>query len=115
MIDEITDQEIEDIWKTENPRDVEDVRLNGKYVWQTAKRVCDFINMHEDLIMITSFGEYRIVMKKVMMVIKESHNTERKRRHTPRKKITDEVMALRKRAKALIQDIRRKGIGTDEI
>ena len=64
----------------------EPIRLNGKYVWETAKRVCDFINAHEDLIRITTFGEYRVVMKKVMMVIKEAHNVEGKRRQTARKK-----------------------------
>ena len=46
-------------------------------MWETAKRVCDFINTHEDLIHITTFGEYREVMRKVMKVIKEAHHTER--------------------------------------
>ena len=46
-----------------------------------------------------------------MMVIKEAHNTERKRRELSRKKKSDEVIAQRQRAKALIRDIRRKGIG----
>ena len=77
--------------------------------------MCDFINTHEDLIAITSFGEYRAVMKKVMVVIQEAHSTERKRRQTSRKKKSDEVLARRQRAKALIQDIRRKGIGKEEI
>ena len=44
------------------------------------KRVCDFINAHEDLIAITTFGEYREVMKKAMKVKKEAHNVERKMR-----------------------------------
>ena len=64
VYDEITDGEIEEIWRKVCPDDVENVRLNGKYVWETAKRVCDFINAHEDLIAITTFGEYRDVMKK---------------------------------------------------
>ena len=79
VYDEITDDEIEAIWKIEVP-DEENVRLNGKCVWETAKRVCDYINAHDDLICITSSGEYRKVMLKVMWVIKEAHNVERKRR-----------------------------------
>ena len=70
---EITEQEIEEIWRKEDPSDDEPIRLNGKYVWGTAKRVCGFINAHESLINITTFGEYRSVMKKVMLVIKEAH------------------------------------------
>ena len=65
--------------------------MNGKYVWETAKRVCDFINTHEDLIHITSFGEYRVVMNKIMRVIKEAHIREKKRRQTSRKKRSDEI------------------------
>ena len=91
----------------------EPIRLNGKYVWETVKRVCDFINAQEDLITITSFGEYRAAMKKVMLVIKEAHNTERKRRQSSRKKKRDEVVARRQRAKALMRDIRRKGMGKE--
>ena len=79
VYDEITEDEIEEIWNREDPGD-KPVRLNGKYVWEVAKRVCNFINAHEELIQITSFGEYRMVMNKVMRVIKEAHNTERKRR-----------------------------------
>ena len=63
----------------ENPGD-EPIRLNGKCVWETAKCVCDYINAHEELIQITSFCEYREVMRKVMGVIREAHNTEKKRR-----------------------------------
>ena len=66
VYDEITEKEIEEIWQREVPDRYEPIRLNGKYVWETAKRVCDYINAHEDLITITSFGEYRSVMKKVM-------------------------------------------------
>ena len=57
--DEITDDEMMEICRREDRDDDEPVRLNGKYVWETAKRVCDFINAHEDLIAITTFGEYR--------------------------------------------------------
>ena len=32
VYDEITDNEIEEIWKRESPDDEEPVRLNGKYV-----------------------------------------------------------------------------------
>ena len=78
VYDEITEDEIAEIWKMEMPDNEEPIRLNGKYVWETAKRVCDFINTHEDFIHITTFGEYRRVMLKVMKVIKEAYNVERK-------------------------------------
>ena len=84
MFDEITDDEIEEIWRRDDQDTEEPVRLNGKYVWETAKRVRDFINAHEDIITITTFGEYRVMMRKVMRVIKEAHNTERKRMQTSR-------------------------------
>ena len=54
VFDSITDEEMEEIWKRKC-QDEEDVRLNGKYVWEAAKRVCDFVNTHEDLIAIRSF------------------------------------------------------------
>ena len=44
----------------------ESVRLDGKYVRENTKRVCEFINAHEDLITITTLGEYREVMKRVI-------------------------------------------------
>ena len=47
--------------------------------------MCNFINAHEDLIHITSFGEYKKVMKNVM-VIREAGNVEQKRRETTRQK-----------------------------
>ena len=106
VFDEITEVEIEEIWRRTEPGEEEPVRLNGKYVWETAKRVCDFINAHEDLIRITSFGEYRVVMKKIMAVIKEAHNVERKRRHTAKKTKSDESKARIQRAKALIVRIK---------
>ena len=39
VFDEITEEEIEEIWMREEPDDEGIVRLNGKYVWETAKRV----------------------------------------------------------------------------
>ena len=114
VYDEITEAEIEEIWKREGPDDDEPIRLNGKYVWETAKRVCDFINTHEDLIAITTFGEYREVMKKVMSVIKEARNVERKRRQSSRKKKKDETKSRTQKAKTLISTIRR-GLRRDEI
>ena len=99
----------------EPPDDDEQVRLNGKMVWETAKRVCDFINAHEDLIHITTFGEYRDVMRRVMKVIKEAHNVEKKRRQTSRKRKREEVTIKTQRAKALIFDIRRGQLRKEEI
>ena len=69
VYDQITNEEIEEIWRRETSDDYEAVRLNGKYVWETAKRVRDFIKVHEDMIHITSFREYKEVMMKVMRVI----------------------------------------------
>ena len=57
VYDEITDEEIEEIWRRDDPDYEEPVRLNGKYVWETAKRVCDYINGNEDLITIKTIGE----------------------------------------------------------
>ena len=115
VYDEITQDEIEEIWKRQD-LDIEgSVRLNGKYVWATAKRVCDFINRRDDLIRITTFGEYRKVMMKVMSVIKEAHNVERKRRQTTRKKKLGETAVRKQRAKALVSMIRRGGMKKEEI
>ena len=80
VYDEITDNEIEEIWMREAPGEDEPIRLNGKYFWETAKRVCDYINAHEDIIKIASFGDDRLVMRKVANVIKEAQNVEWKRR-----------------------------------
>ena len=55
VYDDITEKEIEEMWKADIPDTGEDIRLNGKFVWETAKRMCDFINAHDDLIHITSF------------------------------------------------------------
>ena len=105
MFDEIAENEIEEIWRKGDNTDDEPIRLNGKCVWETARRVCDFINAHED-IKITSLGEYRVVMLKVMRVIKEAHNVERKRRQTSHKKKSDDAMTRTQRAKALICDVK---------
>ena len=86
MFDEITEEEIEEIWTREDPDEDEPFRLNGKCVWETPKRVCDLINTHDDLIHITAFGEYRRAMLKVIRVIKEADNVERKRRQTKRRR-----------------------------
>ena len=115
VFDEITEVEIEEIWRRAEPDQEEPVRLNGKYVWQTAKRVCNFINEHEELINITSFGEYPVVMKKIMAVIKEAHSVERKRRQTAKKKKSDDSKARFQRAKALIARIKQGRIEKDEI
>ena len=115
VYDEITDDEILEIWRCESPDESEAIRLNGKYVWDVAKRVCSFINAHDDLIHITTFGEYREVMLKVMKVIKEAHNVERKRRQTKRKERSDAATARTQRAKALISRIKQGRIGREEI
>ena len=109
VFDEITENEIEEIWKEEDLSDNEPIRLNGKNVWETAKQVCDYINAHEELINIASLGEDRVVMKKAMIVIKEAHNTERKRRHSSRKKKSDDVRTITQRAKSPIFDVKRWG------
>ena len=46
VYEEITEEEIDEIWKRGEPDEDENIRLNGKHVWETAKRVCDFINTH---------------------------------------------------------------------
>ena len=108
VFDEITEDEIEEIWNREGSNDDEPVRLNGKNVWEIARRVCDFINAHDDFIHITSFREYRVVMLKVMRVIKEAHNAERKRRRTSRNKRNDEAKVKTQIAKALIAIVERR-------
>ena len=115
VYDEITEDEIEDIWKREDPDEDEPIRLNGKYVWEAAKRVCDYINAHEGIIHITTLGEYREVMKKMIKVIKEAHNVERKRRQTARKKKSEEASKRTQKAKSLISEIRRREINKEEI
>ena len=50
VYDEIMEAEIEEIWMREAPDEGDAIRLNGKYVLETSKRACDFINAHEDII-----------------------------------------------------------------
>ena len=115
VCDEITESEIGEIWQREDPTEDEIIRLNGKYVLETAKRECDFINSHKGLIRITSFGEYREVMKKVTKVIKEAHSVERKRRQTSRKKRSEDAVKRTQKAKSLIAEIRRREMSKEEI
>ena len=82
---------------------------------ETAKRVCNFVNSHDDLIHITTFGEYREVMKKVMMVIREAHNAERKRRQSSRKKKREDAKAKMQRVKALIAIIKQGKMRKEQI
>ena len=115
VYDEITEDEIREIWNEEDPDDGEPVRLNGKYVWEAAKRVCDFINAHDDIIHIETFGEYKCVMKKVMMVIREAFNVEWERRQTSRKKRSEDAKTRTQRAKALVAQIKRGRLRKEEI
>ena len=115
VYDEITEEIIGEIWNRETPDDDETIRLNGKYVWETAKRVCQYINTYTELISITSFSEYRTVMRKVMKVIKEAHNLERKRRQASRKKRIDETNSRTQKVKALIARVRRGEMRKEEI
>ena len=54
-------------------------------------------------------------MMKVMIVIEEAQNVERKRRQTTRKKMTEEASKRMQRAKSLIAEIRRGEIRNREI
>ena len=54
-------------------------------------------------------------MKKVMRIIKEAHNVERKRRQTARKKRSEESATRTQKAKALIFNIKRGGMRKEEI
>ena len=54
-------------------------------------------------------------MLKVMKVIKEAFNTERKRRQTAKKRRNEETTKRTQRAKTLIATIKKGGIGKDEI
>ena len=115
VYDEITEEEIEEIWIRESPEEGESIRLNGKYVWETAKRICNFINAHEDIIQITTFGEYKVAMKNAMSVIKEAHNVERKRRQMAWKNKIEETSKTIQKAKALIVSIKRGQMENEEI
>ena len=115
VYDEIKENENEEICNRDSPGIEENIRLNGKCVWETAQRVCDFINAHDDITQITSFGEYRSVMMKVMMVIKEAHNVERKRRQTAKKTTSEDATKRTQRAKALVVEIKRGRMRKDEV
>ena len=54
-------------------------------------------------------------MLKVMRVIKEAHNAERKRRQSTRKKNKDQATVRTQRAKALIAIVKRGGMRREEI
>ena len=79
-------------------------------MFETAKRVCDFLNAHEIPICITTFGKYIVVMKKIMIVIKEAHAVEREMRQTARKRFCEETTARTQRAKALKAAVKRGGM-----
>ena len=115
VYDEITEDEIDEIWRRDDKDPEEPVRLKWKYVRETAKRVCDFINAHEDFIHIMSFGEFEKVMKNVMRVIKESRNVEQKRRKTTRQKRHDETETRTQKAKALVADIKHEKMKREDI
>ena len=115
VFDEITEEEIQEIWKRENPDNEEPIRLNGKFVWETAKRGCQYINTHDDLVHITSFGEYRMVMNKVMRVIREAHNAEKKRRKMSQKRKNEDVTKRIQRTKTLISRIKRGEMRVEDI
>ena len=115
VLDVISEGEIEEIWNRETPDNEDCFGIYGKYVWEAEKRVCDFINTHEDIINITTFGEYRRVMMKAIKVIKVVHNVERKRRQATRKKKGDELTARIQRTKTLIARIKHGDIEREEI
>ena len=77
--------------------------------------MCNFINAHEDIITITTFSEYRDVMRKVTNVIREAHNVERRRRQTSRKKKENGTKAVTQRAKSLIASDKGGRMSKDDI
>ena len=77
--------------------------------------MCNSINAHEEIIHITTFGEYKVVMKKVMSVIKEAHNMERKRRQMARKNKIEEIPKTIQKAKSLIVSKRRGHLKKEDI
>ena len=54
-------------------------------------------------------------MKKVMRVIKEAHNTERKRRKTSRQNKREETTRMIQRAKSLISEVKRGRMRKEKI
>ena len=77
--------------------------------------MCDFINAHEVLIPITTFGDYKVVMLKAMKVIGEANLDEMKRRRRTRKEKCDNATAIIQRTKSLIAMIKQWGIEMEEI
>ena len=77
--------------------------------------MCNYKNAHEDIIRISSFGEYRDVMKKVMRAVKEAYNVEKRRRQTARKKRSEESSKRTQKAKSLIVEIRKRKMTYEEI
>ena len=69
-----------------DPDQNEIIRRDYKFFLETAKPVCNFINMQEEHIKISTFGENRVVIRIVSKVIKEANNRERKRRQTVKKR-----------------------------
>ena len=112
VFDEITDKDTEEIWMGETQDGSETVLLNGKYVWEKAKLVCDFIDANDVTIQITTFDKYRIVMK-LMKVIREAHNVERKRRQSEQNSFL-ETRTRTQREKALINEIKRGRMRKEE-
>ena len=68
--------------------------------------MCETINTDEELIHITSFSEYRDVMRKAMKAIKEAHNTQMKRRQAGKKKMNEDSRTRKQQAKALVAIIK---------
>ena len=67
---EITDEEIEGLWNREAPDQEEVVRMNGKYVWDVAKRACDFIHTHG--------GRIDIIVLRKQMRDEEGHESDQR-------------------------------------
>ena len=77
--------------------------------------MCDYIAVHEDIILISTFVENRVVMRKMTRVIREAHLVERKRRQTSRMKRMDKSKTRTHRAEELIGEIKLGGMMKDEI
>ena len=77
--------------------------------------MCDFINAHEVVIQITSLGEFRGVMRKVLRVIKEAHLGETKRRQASRWKKANDTRTRTQKDKSLIFVVKRGGMRNEVI
>ena len=49
MFDQISETEIEEIWKRETSDEDEVTSLNGKHDWKMVRRLCEFINVHDNI------------------------------------------------------------------